>query len=76
MNKFTADFETATWLEDRTFVWAWATCSIDSENKLEYGNNLDTFMSWCYKNRDSVVYFHNEKFDRRIYYILVITSWI
>ena len=28
MKKFTGDFETATWLEDETFVWAWAVCEI------------------------------------------------
>lgn len=26
--KYTADFETATWLEDETYVWAWAVSEI------------------------------------------------
>ena len=30
MKKFTADFETCTWLEDETYVWAWALCDIDN----------------------------------------------
>ena len=35
MKKFTADFETAVWLEDESFVWAWACCEIGNE---EYRN--------------------------------------
>ena len=28
MKKFTGDFETATWISDETWVWAWAVCEI------------------------------------------------
>ncbi len=28
MKKFTGDFETATWIPDETWVWAWAVCEI------------------------------------------------
>lgn len=63
MNKFTADFETATWLKDETYVWAWAVCSIDEKYEIQIGNNIESFMKWCYENRNSEVYFHNEKFD-------------
>ena len=35
MKKFTADFETAVWLEDETWVWAWATCEIGNEENLK-----------------------------------------
>lgn len=28
MKKFTGDFETATWKQDETWVWAWAVCEI------------------------------------------------
>lgn len=28
MKKFTGDFETATWILDETWVWAWAVCEI------------------------------------------------
>ena len=31
MNKYTADFETATWLENETYVWAWAVCEIGNQ---------------------------------------------
>lgn len=71
MTKFTADFETATWLEDETYVWAWAVCSIDEKFKIELGNNIDNFIKWCYDNRGSEVYFHNEKFDGEF-----IISWL
>lgn len=63
MKKFTADFETATWLEDETYVWAWAVCSIDDNFEIEYGNNIESFLDWCYESRNAEIYFHNEKFD-------------
>ena len=28
MKKYVGDFETATWLEDETWVWAWSVCEI------------------------------------------------
>lgn len=64
MKRFMADFETATWKEDETWVWAWATCEIGNEDNLEIGNNIETFLEWCKKNSNSYVYFHNLKFDR------------
>ena len=61
--KFTADFETATWLEDETFVWAWAVCEIENEENLTIGNNIDSFMEYCKGQKNSTFYFHNLKFD-------------
>ena len=63
MKKFTADFETATWLEDETFVWAWATCEIGNEDNIIIGNNIDDFIEYCRKQKNSTFYFHNLKFD-------------
>ena len=40
MKKFTADFETATWKKDETWVWAWATCEIGNEKNLKIDNNI------------------------------------
>ena len=40
MKKFTADFETATWLEDETYVWAWATCEIGNTKNLKIGKHV------------------------------------
>lgn len=47
MRKFTADFETATWLSNETYVWAWAVCEIGNVENLIIDNNIDSFMSWC-----------------------------
>lgn len=63
MKKFTADFETATWLEDETYVWAWATCEIGNEENLVINNNIDKFMDYVKTNINSTWYFHNLKFD-------------
>lgn len=71
MKKFTADFETATWLKDKTYVWAWAVCNIETE-EIEYGNSIDSFMNFCRLNKNSHIYFHNLKFDGEfiIYWLL------
>ena len=58
MKKFTADFETCVWCENETWVWAWAVCEIGSE-KITIDNNIDSFIDFCYKNKNSVMYFHN-----------------
>lgn len=63
MKKFTADFETAVWLEDETWVWAWATCEIGNEKNLTIGNNIDSFIEYCKNEKNSIFYFHNLKFD-------------
>lgn len=62
MKKFTADFETATWLENETWVWAWAVCNIEDE-KIEIGNNINSFINFCIKENNPILYFHNLKFD-------------
>ena len=63
MKKFTADFETCTWLENETFVWAWATCEIGNEENIQIGNNIETFIEFCKTEKNCVCYFHNLKFD-------------
>ena len=63
MKKFTADFETAVWLEDESFVWAWATCEIGNEENITIENNIESFFKFCEKNSGSEFYFHNLKFD-------------
>jgi AraC-like DNA-binding protein len=54
--KFTGDFETATWLEDESFVWAWAVCEIGSEN-LKFGNSIETFFEFCEAEKNPEIYF-------------------
>ena len=61
--KFSADFETSTWLEDQTYVWAFALCEIGNEDNLIIGNNIDDFMKYVEHLPNSDIYFHNLKFD-------------
>lgn len=63
MKKYTADFETCTWLEDETYVWAYAICEISNPSNIAIGNSLDDFMKFCEKSNNSTFYFHNLKFD-------------
>lgn len=63
MKKYTADFETCTWLEDETYVWAWALCEIGNESNIKIGTNIDEFFKECVKLNNPKVYFHNLKFD-------------
>ena len=62
MKKFTADFETSTWQENESFVWAWAVCEIGCE-KFHLGNSIDSFIEFCKNSNNSDFYFHNLKFD-------------
>ena len=78
MSKYTADFETSTpeWLskDSETRVWAWAICEIDNPENFIYGNNLDDFFGWCFRNKrkNDTLYFHNLRFDGEyiFYYLL------
>lgn len=72
MKKFTADFETCTWLENETYVWAWAVCEIGNEKNIVIDNNIKSFIDYCYLQKNSTFYFHNLKFDGEfiIYYLL------
>ena len=63
MKKYTADFETAVWKADETWVWAWATCEIGNESNINIGNSIETFIEFCQKEKNAVFYFHNLKFD-------------
>lgn len=63
MKKFTADFETVTWKDDETWVWAWATCEIGNEENLQIGNDIDSFIEYCKKEKNATFWFHNLKFD-------------
>lgn len=63
MNRYTADFETCTWLPNETYVWAWALCEIGNESNLKIGTNIEEFFQECCKLTNPKVYFHNLKFD-------------
>ena len=62
MKKYSADFETATWLEDRTYVWAWALSDIDNVDDVILGNSIETFIEFLSK-KSARYYFMNLKFD-------------
>lgn len=63
MKKFSCDFETAVWLPDETYVWAWASCEIGNENNIIIENNIDSFFTFLEKNSGCTCYFHNLRFD-------------
>lgn len=71
MKRYTADFETATWLENETYVWAWAVCEIGNEENLIIDNNIESFIEYCKKAQNSIFYFQNLKFDGEF-----IISWL
>lgn len=72
MKHFTADFETSTWLENESFVWAWALCEIGKTENLEIGNTIESFFERIEKLDNPVILFHNLKFDGEfiLYYLL------
>lgn len=60
--RFTADFETVTWLKHETYVWAWAVCNIETE-EIYTGTNIVDFIELCKYYHNPIIYFHNAKFD-------------
>ena len=72
MKRFTADFETATWISDETWVWAWALCDIEDPSNVEVGNSIESFFERIKKEANPYIYFHNLKFDGEfiLYYLL------
>lgn len=67
--KYCGDFETTTNPED---VRVWASCLVDIEtSKTAFvGNDIDSFFEFL-KNKNSIVYFHNLKFDGEF-----VISWL
>lgn len=72
MKRFTADFETATWKADETWVWAWSLCDIENPENVDIGNNIDSFFERIKKEANPYIYFHNLKFDGEfiLYYLI------
>lgn len=73
VKKYSADFETCTWKDDETYVWAWAVSEIGNSDNIKIDNNIDSFMNFCENSQNSIFYIHNEKFDGEfiIYYLLI-----
>lgn len=72
MKKFTADFETCTWLEDETYVWAWALCEIGGKFETIVGTNIESFFEEISSLNNPQIYFHNLKFDRKLSHFISI----
>ena len=72
MKRFTADFETATWEPNETWVWAWALCDIEEPSHVEIGNSIESFFVRIKKEQNPYIYFHNLKFDGEfiLYYLM------
>lgn len=72
MRNFVGDFETCTWLENKTYVWAWALCEIGNEKNIKIGNNIEHYFEFLKREYNPVVYMHNLAFDGEfiIYYLL------
>lgn len=60
---FSCDFETSTWDDKKTYVWAWASCELESLYTV-YGNNIESFMNYIFSIPcNPKLFFHNLKFD-------------
>lgn len=72
MRRFTADFETSTWIANETWVWAWALCDIENPDNVEVGNSIEDFFERIKKEANPYIYFHNLKFDGEfiLYYLM------
>ena len=57
MKKFVGDFETCTWLENETYVWAWALCEIGNEKNIHVGNNIEIFFEYVWHPRKNTQIF-------------------
>lgn len=66
-NLYTADFET---ILDGNYcrVWSWAIASIENEEVIARGLDIQSFIRQCYNISNPTLYFHNLKFDG--YYIM------
>lgn len=58
---YAADFETTTNADDCR-VWAWCVCEIENPDAIEYGIDIESFMTFC-KQHGGTYYFHNAGFD-------------
>lgn len=60
---FSCDFETTTRLDDCR-VWLWGACEVsENPSKYSYGNDVSSFCNWCEQQINTILYFHNAKFD-------------
>ena len=74
MKRFTADFETSTWIPDETYVWAWSLCDIEHPENVDIGNSIESFFERIKKENNPYIYFHNLKFDGEFILFYLMTN--
>ena len=52
--RYSADFETVTWVENKTEIWCWAVCEIGNENNTCWGTDMESFIDWCKHTNNGV----------------------
>jgi len=63
MISYVADFETLKEKDGSTRIWAWGFSEIGNVENFQHGTTMESFIEWCYKGDNKIVYFHNLKFD-------------
>lgn len=67
MKIYMADFETRAGEkaieENKTYVWAWGLMELFNPDNVITGNTIKNFINICSRLGDSLIYFHNLKFD-------------
>ncbi len=66
---YIADFETRAGeqaqKEEKTWVWGWTITNIMYEEQVWHGSTIQEFFKFIRKTGNSIIYFHNLKFDGR-----------
>lgn len=63
MRHFVADFETTTHEKEKTRIWAYGLTEIGNTDFFRSGRTMQEFFNFCERQTNSVIYFHNLKFD-------------
>jgi hypothetical protein len=63
MRHFVADFETTTHEKDKTRIWAYGLTEIGNTEFFRAGRTMEEFFRFCESQTNSIMYFHNLKFD-------------
>lgn len=61
-------------VDESTRVWAYGICEIGNVENFEYGTNIESFMEWCRKGKNKLIYFHNLKFDGEFIFYWLLTN--
>jgi hypothetical protein len=63
-HKYACDFEVTNHAtEERVDVYAWGVCPVGKPDDFAYGTTINGFMEWIELHHDSLLYFHNLKYD-------------